>query len=446
MVDTINRRDGQLPLSSHDIDTALQMMNSEEYETLAEFLGNSLTNKGGYELLTLLSRIAATCHLLNKSAVWHEQVSEQAYRQVDEAVAVLRDLLQLLRDGDWDNLALQVDEQVSPQEMFSPNGHVPQSLWERIKNLFTGNGTAPADTFHAPIFTEIHPYLSDAGKPPSAPEKTHTRPPNNPLSVSSEKQQDETQTLLVYGLGVFGVYHQGKIISDWATRKSKSLFKYLLMNREKPVPKEILMEVFWPDSDETAARNNLNVTIYNLRQVLSNSDNTMSYVLYQDDCYYLNPDLLIWFDYEVFNQHYQRGVCLHQQAQFEEAVRQFQTAELVYRGELFEEDRYDDWLLPRRESAHNHYVQVLAHLAKHAYEREQYMECINLCLKLLGVDDCLEDSYRLLMQSYMKQGQNHLAMRQYYTCIQTLEDELGVLPSQDTVALYEQICTTITRG
>jgi DNA-binding SARP family transcriptional activator len=236
-----------------------------------------------------------------------------------------------------------------------------------------------------------------------------------------------------------------KPISDWATRKSKSVFKYLLLNREKPVPKEILMEVFWPDSDETAARNNLNVTIYNLRQVFGKIDSSISYVLYQDDCYLLNPDLKLWFDYDVFREHYSKGGKLYKQAQFEAAVHEFQAAELVYRGELFEEDRYDDWLLPQREAAHQHYVQVLEHLIQDAFEQQQYMECITLCHKLLGVDACLEDTHRLLIRCYIEQGQNHLAIRQYYTCVQTLDDELGVLPSQDTVALYELIRTTLTK-
>ena len=78
-------------------------------------------------------------------------------------------------------------------------------------------------------------------------------------------------------------------------------------------------------------------------------------------------------------------------------------------------------------------------LATYAFEQVNYMECIKLCRKLLSTDSCLEEIHRLLMRSYIEQGQNHLAIRQFYSCVESLEKELNVLPSSDTVEIYEQI-------
>jgi DNA-binding SARP family transcriptional activator len=55
------------------------------------------------------------------------------------------------------------------------------------------------------------------------------------------------------------VYLDDQPIEDWPSSKGKSIFKYLVAHRERPVAKEVLMEVFWPGARPDAARNNLNV-------------------------------------------------------------------------------------------------------------------------------------------------------------------------------------------
>jgi DNA-binding SARP family transcriptional activator len=54
-------------------------------------------------------------------------------------------------------------------------------------------------------------------------------------------------------------------------------------------------------------------------------------------------------------------------------------------------------------------------------------------------DRCREEAHRRLMRCYTRQGQPHLALRQYQACADALDQDLGVDPDPATVSLAEQI-------
>ena len=58
---------------------------------------------------------------------------------------------------------------------------------------------------------------------------------------------------------------------------------------------------------------------------------------------------------------------------------------------------------------------------------------------LVERDPCREDGHRRLMRCLTRQGQPHLALRQFQACADALARDLGVDPEPATVALAEQI-------
>ena len=54
----------------------------------------------------------------------------------------------------------------------------------------------------------------------------------------------------------------------WRTAKAKELFIYLLHKRGSSVPKERLIDLFWPEMDEEKALTNLHTTVYQVRRLL----------------------------------------------------------------------------------------------------------------------------------------------------------------------------------
>jgi hypothetical protein len=66
--------------------------------------------------------------------------------------------------------------------------------------------------------------------------------------------------------GSFEVRYRGQMLAPWPSQRAASLLKFLLLHRGRAVRREVLMDAFWPGSSAKSARNNLNVTVYQLRQ------------------------------------------------------------------------------------------------------------------------------------------------------------------------------------
>jgi DNA-binding SARP family transcriptional activator len=235
------------------------------------------------------------------------------------------------------------------------------------------------------------------------------------------------------------VYQDDQQINNWPSGIGKSIFKYMLANRSRPVPKEVLMDLFWHDADPDAARNNLNVAIYGLRQALRAARPDFSHILFEDDCYLLNPVMEVWVDAEEFLRRYEGGQRLERRGELTGAVREYEAAEGLYQGDLLEEDVYDDWPMPRREGLKDSYLFIMDQLSRHYFEQESYATSIHLCQKILTKDDCREETHRRLMRCYSRQGQRNLALRQFHVCAETLQRELDVPPMEETLALYQRI-------
>jgi DNA-binding SARP family transcriptional activator len=258
--------------------------------------------------------------------------------------------------------------------------------------------------------------------------------------VEKKKQGKQSlPSLVVYCMGPFQVYQDDQPIKDWPSSKGKCIFKYLVTHRERPIAKEVLMELFWPGAHPDAARNNLNVAIYGLRQALRQARPSFSHVLFQDDCYLLHPDLQIWVDCEAFMERFRVAQALERRGKLVAAIREYHAAEALYQGEFLEEDRYEDWLIPQRQSLQDDYLSLLERLSRYYLGQHDYTTCVPLCNKMLAVDSCCEDAHRWLMRCYSRQGQPYLALRQYHLCMETLQKELDVPPMDETLALYQRI-------
>jgi DNA-binding SARP family transcriptional activator len=278
------------------------------------------------------------------------------------------------------------------------------------------------------------PWASEQARSVVSPNMSPVRPEN-----SSTHEDPSSPLLIVHCLGPFQVFSNNKLIERWPSSKGKSIFKYLVTNRGRPIAKEVLMDLFWPEADPDAARNNLNVAIYGLRQAFREDDTDFSHVLYQNEHYLLNSELQVWLDVEEFMAHFQSGHRLQREGLVTEAVREYHAAEALYQGEFLEEDRYEEWLMPLRRQITSNYLELLERLSQYYFNKEEYASCISICRSMLSNDPCLEDAHCRLICCHYRQGQQHLALRQYHQCVKALKEELEVAPGPKTEELYEKI-------
>ena len=241
--------------------------------------------------------------------------------------------------------------------------------------------------------------------------------------------------LQVRCLGPLRVVTDGTSLGMPASRRARSVLKYLLLHRGRSTPRDVLMDLLWPDASPSAARNNLNVAVHGLRRFLQGSGDRGGHVLFDDNGYLLNPELDLWVDLTEFEKHLNAGRRLGVHG----AVLELEAAEALYRGRLFEDDLYEDWTITPRQAAEDRYVDALVALAAHYRTLGDDLACVRVNRKILALQPMYEAAHRHLMHTYARLDQHHLALRQYRECVSVLRTELRVPPAPETTRLNELI-------
>jgi DNA-binding SARP family transcriptional activator len=373
-----------------------ELLKAGHYQQVAQLLGEAQAtgqqrgDAGLAQILAAARRICLASSQSQAEAEWHEN----AYQQADQREREFRQQLQAILD-----LITEGEAPEPPEE--GEVSLLPSTSHERETRSTTTEMPA------------VHP--------------------------AAREEEPAPPSLAIYCLGSFRVYQDDELVNDWPSGKGKCIFKYMMAHRDRPIAKDILMDLFWRDAGPEAARNNLNVAIYGLRQALRAARPDFAHILYQDDHYLLNPAMEIWVDVEEFVRRYEMGRNLERKGKLVEAMREYEAAEGLYQGDFLEEDLYQDWPIPRREGLKDSYLTILDRLSRHYLEEERYGACIHVCRRILAEDDCREDAHRRLMRCYSQQGQRNLALRQYHLCVETLARVLDVSPMPETVTLYQQI-------
>ncbi|HTZ23032.1 MAG TPA: BTAD domain-containing putative transcriptional regulator [Streptosporangiaceae bacterium] len=240
-------------------------------------------------------------------------------------------------------------------------------------------------------------------------------------------------------LGPLDLTVAGNRVLRWNSLKARTVFQYLVVQIGRPVRREVLMELMWPDHSLGSARNNLNAALYSLRNTLDQRGSRVPYILYKDGCYLPNPELMWWIDRTEFLSTLQRAEVARRGGQSRQAANAYLRAVRLYRGPLFEDDRDGDWYLPEQRRLKELYLQAVECLAEIHLEQRDLTAAVRFGQLALLADQCCEPAHRLLMRCYAQQNQQQLVSRQYLLCSDALQDELGVSPGADTVRLLHSL-------
>jgi DNA-binding SARP family transcriptional activator len=421
-------RDGAAIRTRDLIDRAVELVELRQYEELAALIRqiDPIDQESDSEIrshLELARSLCCACSDDKADATWHEEAITRIANREDELKRGLMTVLHVLDGAAKTPEDREAPISVSTCASSTHRGHLLPAI-ERL---------IPRQRIHIGRMRK-----SASGRRESDRRRTTARAaPRTPREV--EREIPSSPLMAVYCLGPFQVYLDDRCVEDWPNGKGKAIFKFLVMHRDRPVGKEILMDLFWANFDPRAARNNLNVAISTLRRAIARVNRSCSVVLFRNDCYFLNPDVDTWVDYEEFADHLVAAHNLEGRGELTRAMDKLRSAEALYRGELLEEDRYEDWPDPLRRSLQDDYLALLDRLSEYSLEREEYGDCVALCTKILSIDPCYEDSHRRLMRCWSRQDQHHLAVRQYHICRDSLLRQLELPPGRTTTQLFEQI-------
>ena len=281
--------------------------------------------------------------------------------------------------------------------------------------------------------------MSGAGDPPRilrAP--AAIGPPAAPGPPAVAQRDDAATGLAVHLLGPLCVAVDDVPVGDWPSARCRSLFGYLLTHRDPWPPREVLMDVFWPDSSPEASRNSLNVAIHGLRRTLRTVTD-QRVIVHGGGAYGIRPDVQLWLDVEEFESRVEHGRRREEAGDAGRATQEYEYADGLYRGDFLADDLYEEWAALTRDRLRLAHLDALSNLSNLHFSAGRYAACAALCQRITECDPCREDAHRRLMRCYSRQGQPHLALMQYRACAEALAAELGVDADPATTILHDQI-------
>ncbi len=223
-------------------------------------------------------------------------------------------------------------------------------------------------------------------------------------------------------LGGFRLENNGTPVK-LARQKSKALLAYLALFSGAHT-REVLATLFFPDALDADARKNLRVLFAELYKALGKE-------FFSDDreSVELNTEK-IWVDAKEFTRDWRLETG--------DSISSLQSLISLYRGDLLPE-LYDDWVLQKRDELRERYVELLLHVVESSRAQSEYAQAIEWAQRVMQTDRANERAHQHLMFLYTAQGDRTAALNQFDACVAALDEELGVEPSAETIALAKKI-------
>jgi predicted ATPase/DNA-binding SARP family transcriptional activator len=230
-------------------------------------------------------------------------------------------------------------------------------------------------------------------------------------------------------LGQFEVLLDGKRLAI-PTRNAQSLLAYLALHSGVAFRREKLAGLLWPDSSEDNARSNLRHELWRLRKALGAG---------AASCFRID-DLTITFQPP---DPYSLDVDLLNSPQIDQGTIDDLIPLLsVYKGELLP-GFYEEWVFVERARLFSRYETGVERLLEALQAEARWQEVLDWSMRWIAAGQWPEPAYRGLMSAYASSGNLARAIATYESLREGLQKDLGVMPSDQTQALYKRLKTGV---
>lgn len=206
-------------------------------------------------------------------------------------------------------------------------------------------------------------------------------------------------------------------------RKQLALLSFVALARQgRPVTREALLGMLWPDSDEAIARAALRQLLVSVRKRVGAS------AIRSVDGSYIGLDLdYVGCDVWFFQQAIARGEL--------ETALGFYRAPLLAGFYLGGRSGWDAWLDRQRDSLRREACDAAWILAKRHEERDESRAAIDMARHAAGMDPYSERGVRELIRMLAESGDRAGAMREYRRFANLMAREFDAKPSPQTRAV-----------
>ena len=246
------------------------------------------------------------------------------------------------------------------------------------------------------------------------------------------------EALHIYLFGGFLLERDGVALPPIASRIGRSLLAYLILNRDRPIQRDLVAGSFWPELPESKARRRLSQTLWQMQDVLNEGDK--SRLVATGDTLSFDTSKPYWLDVEEFDRSFELSTVSPSD---NERRRRMDTAGLrkcveLYRGDLLA-GFFDDWVIVDQDHYRRRYVTAVRRLVDATKADGAYEEALVHARRLTHHEPLDEEVHREVMRLCFLLGRTSEAVDQFERYRSVLLEELNIEPSGQMLELFDRI-------
>lgn len=252
------------------------------------------------------------------------------------------------------------------------------------------------------------------------------------------------EILHVYMFGKFSLTYANKQISCNSSRSKLiwNILAYLLCHRGELVSADELICMIWKQEKNDNPAGAMRTAVHRARTMLSELTQTsvIPFLISKNGGYMWNPDVEVLVDTDEFDR---LTAEIHNG---KEETALYLAALELYQGKFLPMQVSEMWAMPVQAYYQNVYESLVDRAVPRLEKEGRRKEGIAICRKALQIDPYSEKIYQHLMRFLLAENDRQEVVRVYEEMSKLLLATFGVMPDQESRALYREALRTDTRS
>lgn len=240
-------------------------------------------------------------------------------------------------------------------------------------------------------------------------------------------------TIRVTMLGKFTIFGPGlvrpRVISlNGRSKRLWTLVAYLILHRDRGVPAEELLDIFWHDNDGLNPMSTLQNNISRARNALEELglEDGKRLIFNNSGTYFWAPSRETIVDCEVFSAKAQEAMACPER---DCAIALALEAAECYPADFLPENSNEGWCMGIGPTYRSQYMTLCRSCAEWLIEAGRYAEAAQLCADVVRLEPVAEDFSILYMQAMTRDGKPEKALAQYEKTRDYFREVYGASPT-----------------
>lgn len=311
----------------------------------------------------------------------------------------------------------------------APNPEEPEETARRPPSVPKAIIPAPSPPPFASPLTGATAILADDGGDAAAPRSGEPAKRARPARRAAMRPSGP---LCVRALGAATVELGGTALTtaDWGYAKPRELLFLLITS--PPQTREQLGAALWPDLSRHQLGNALHTALRELRRALGDYD----WILYAAGRYSVNRDRALDCDVDTFES---ALAAAGRARPASDGLADLRCAVAAYGGDFLTGMTTGDWARTRREELRRRFETALLATGRIHQAAGNHQAAVTAFRRAVEHEPLNESAHRELMTCWAQLGETARAVRHYTELTALLKERVGIPPSPETTALYENL-------